>query len=140
MVSVTGVAAAGGNNKSTQLQVAQVGALNRLGTTVNSIAGIVSDIKKIELKRLADAQKRIKFTPRYTKPQKVESAKFAKTFIGRTAPKFWEGLLKMLSGLFKLLVLRPILKWLSDPKNQEAVANTLRTLDKIFTWVAKFLT
>ncbi len=140
MVSVTGVAAAGGNNKSTQLQVAQVGALNRLGTTVNSIAGIVSDIKKIELKRLADAKNRIKFTPRYTKPQKVESAKFAKNFIGRTAPKFWEGLLKMLSGLFKLLVLRPILKWLSDPKNQEAVANTLRTLDKIFTWVAKFLT
>ena len=140
MVSVTGVAAAGGKNQQTQLQVAQVTALNSLGATVNSIAGAVADIKKIELKRLEDAKKRVKFTPRFTKPPKVEAAKFTKKFIGRTAPKFWEGLLKMLSGLFKLLILRPILKWLADPNNQEAVANTLRTLDKIFTWVAKFLT
>ena len=61
-------AAGAADKASANYQMKTVQAFNNLGGVLNSIGGVVADIKKIELKRLQDEKKRIKqFDPKYTK-------------------------------------------------------------------------
>jgi len=114
------------------------GAVNNLGATVNSIGKIAQDFKKIQLARLELATKNQKdFEATYTKTQKK------KTFSGFSPaalvkkPSWLEGLFKMLSGLIKAAIVIPALKWLSDPKNRDKVANMLEALSKLATFIFK---
>ena len=114
------------------------GAVNNLGATVNSIAKIANDFKRIQLQRLELVKKNQKdFEANYTKTQKK------KTFAGFSPaalvkkPSWLEGLFKMLSGLIKAAIVIPALKWLSDPKNRQKVENIIKALSKLATFIFK---
>lgn len=133
-------AAAGAADKAAaSYSMKTIQAFNNLGSTLNSIGLVVVDIKKIELKRLEDEKKRVrKFTPKYTTIEKPKFAEFINDYIGRGAPKFFEGLLKILGGLIKLAIIKPALEWLSDPANRDKIKNAIETLAKVFKWITNF--
>ena len=113
-------------------------AINNLGATVNSIAVIVKDFKKIQLEKLVLSRKSLKdFEASYTKTQK------RKPFSGFSPAalvkkKNWlEGLFNMLGGLIKAAILIPALKWLSDPANRDKIANMIEALSKLATFIFK---
>ena len=113
-------------------------AINTLGATVNSIAVIAKDFKRIQLERLVISRKSLKdFEANYTKTQKK------KVFSGFSPaalvkkPSWLEGLFKMLSGLIKAAIVIPALKWLSDPKNRTKVANMIEAISKLATFIFK---
>ena len=134
-------AAAGAADKtSANYQMKTIQAFNNLGGVLNSIGGVVADIKKIELKRLQDEKKRIKtFDPKYTKVEKPKFASFVNDFIGRNAPNFLEGLLKVFTGFIKLAVIKPALEWLADKNNQQKIKNTIETIFKFLKFVTTFI-
>ena len=114
-------------------------AINNLGATVNSIAKIANDFKRIQLQRLELAKKSQKdFEANYTKTQKKKPfSGFSPAALVKK--KSWlEGLFKMLSGLIKAAIVIPALKWLSDPKNRKKVANMIEALSKLATFIFKF--
>ena len=113
-------------------------AINNLGATVNSIAKITQDFKRIQLQRLELARKNQKdFEATYTKTQKKKSfAGFSPAALVKK-PSWLEGLFKMLSGLIKAAIVIPALKWLSDPKNRKKVANMIEALSKLATFIFK---
>lgn len=113
-------------------------AINNLGATVNSIAVIVKDFKKIQLEKLVLSRKSLKdFEANYTKTQKKKSfAGFSPAALVKK-PSWLEGLFKMLSGLIKAAIVIPALKWLSDPANREKVTNMLKALSKLATFIFK---
>ena len=134
-------AAAGAADKSSGVyQMKTIQAYNNLGACLNSIGGVVADIKKIELKRLADEKKRIKkFEPKYTKVEKPKFVSFVNEFVGRNAPNFLKGLLQILSGFIKLAIIKPALEWLADKRNQKKIVNAIEAIYKAFKWISNFL-
>ena len=134
-------AAAGAADKSSGVyQMKTIQAYNNLGACLNSIGGGVADIKKIELKRLADEKKRIKkFEPKYTKVEKPKFVSFVNEFVGRNAPNFLKGLLQVLSGFIKLAIIKPALEWLADKRNQKKIVNAIEAIYKAFKWISNFL-
>ena len=114
-------------------------AINNLGSVVNSIAGLANDLRSIQLANLTELKKKKIFKAKFEKPEKGKFTGFVNDFVGRGAPKFWEALLNMFSGLLKLMIIRPILKWLADPKNQEKIEKTLKTLDTVFRFLKAFV-
>ena len=118
--------------------IANTAAINNLGATVNSIAVIVKDFKKIQLQKLVLSRKSLKdFKATYTKTQKK------KTFSGFSPaalvkkPNWLAGLFKMLSGLIKAAIVIPALKWLSNPENRQKVSNMIEALSKLATFIFK---
>jgi len=113
-------------------------AINNLGATVNSIAKIANDFKRIQLQRLELAKKNQKdFEANYTKTQKKKPfAGFSPAALVKK-PSWLEGLFKMLSGLIKAAIVIPALKWLSDPKNRDKVARMIEALSKLATFIFK---
>ena len=141
--SVAGSAAATDNERNLSSQmVTQTRGLNNLGSTINSIASVVVDIKKINYARLSELEKKkVKFDPKYTKPKNFVFD-FLKKVSNFKAPNFLENLLKMLGNLLKLLLI-PVLKWIADPKNQKLVKAGIETIHGIFKGImawAKFST
>ena len=114
------------------------GAVNNLGATVNSIAKIANDFKRIQLQRLELVKKNQKdFEANYTKTQKKKPfAGFSPAALVKK-PSWLEGLFKMLSGLIKAAIVIPALKWLSDPKNRQKVENIIEALSKLATFIFK---
>jgi hypothetical protein len=123
-----------------QSQKAQLSALNNIGSALNNIGGTLKGIYNIELKRLKREQKELKesFTPKFTKGQGLKAPGFKSAFKGIKVKGFWEGLLQMLGGLLKFLIIRPILEYLADPKNQQRIKDTLETFKKVFVWIYQF--
>ena len=114
------------------------GAVNNLGATVNSIANIANDFKRIQLQRLELAKKNQKdFEANYTKTQKKKPFSGFSPAALVKKPSWLEGLFKMLSGLIKAAIVIPALKWLSDPANREKVTNMLKALSKLATFIFK---
>ncbi|ADO99091.1 WLM domain-containing protein [Prochlorococcus phage P-SSM7] len=113
-------------------------AINNLGATVNSIAVIVKDFKKIQLEKLVLSRKSLKdFEANYTKTKKQKPfSGFSPAALVKK--KSWlEGLFKMLSGLIKAAIVIPALKWLSDPANRDKVARFIEVLSKLATFIFK---
>jgi len=113
-------------------------AINNLGATVNSIAVIVKDFKKIQLEKLVLSRKSLKdFEANYTKTKKKKPfAGFSPAALVKK--KSWlEGLFKMLSGLIKAAIVIPALKWLSDPANREKISRMIEALSKLVTFIFK---
>ena len=111
--------------------------VNNIGDTVNGIAKSVKRINDIQVKRLEllQAENKKKFKPQYAKTDnKVAKGFLTKVSEGK-APGFLEGLLKMFSSLFKLFIVLPIMKWMADPKNKQAV----ETAVKVVTSIVKFM-
>ena len=127
------------NPKLTGAVLTNVKAVNNLGGTVNSLAKVVVDIKKITHASLTAEQKAIAKLPKpkYTKPAASFGNFFKKLSMGKV-PGFLESLLKMLMGLFKLTIGRAILKWLANPKNQKAVEKGIEVVGKLAKIVASW--
>lgn len=123
-------------------QRAQLTALNRIGLTLNSIGKSLQGIYGIELKNLKEGRQKTRresFTPAYTTGAGFQKPPaFKSLYKGRGVGDFWKGLLSILGGLLKFLIIRPVLQWLADPANQEKVKGTLETFKKIFVWVYQF--
>ena len=114
------------------------GAVNNLGATVNSIAKIANDFKRIQLQRLELVKKNQKdFEANYTKTQKKKPFSGFSPAALVKKPSWLEGLFKMLSGLIKAAIVIPALKWLSDPKNRQKVENIIEALSKLATFIFK---
>ena len=112
--------------------------INNIGETVNGIAKSVKRINDIQVKRLELLQdeNRKKFKPQYAKTDnKVAKGFLTKVSEGK-APGFLEGLLKMFSSLFKLFIVLPIMKWMADPKNKEAVETAVKVVSSIVKFMA----
>ena len=121
---------------------ANVQATNNLGKTLNSLAKVVADIKKVQLAQLTLAEKnRIKFKPEYTKTKGSIGSSFITAMKKGKTPSFLEGLLNMLGALLKIAIITPALEWLSKEENQKKVktiVETLVTIAKFIYDVAKF--
>ena len=126
------------SNPMVRTMVSNVAAVNNLGKTVNSIAGVVVDIKKTNLARLEQERKnRVKFKPDYTVPKKRKSMfSFLNKIKKGRIPGFLESLLNLLGGLLGLFVVLPIMKWLADPNNQKKVETFLVALGHVFKAIA----
>ena len=125
--------------KLTEAALRNVQAVNSLGKTVNGLAKVVVDIKKITHASLTAQQKALVKLPKpkFNKPAAQFGNFFTKMGQGKV-PGFLESLLKLLGGLFKILVVRNILKWLSNPKNQKAVEKGIEVLAKMLKIVASW--
>ena len=136
-----GAAAGAADKASASYQMKSIEAYNNLGACINSIGGVVADIKKIELKRLQDEKKRLRdtFDPKYTKIEKPKFVSFVNEFVGRNAPNFLKGLLQILSGFIKLAIIKPALEWLSDKRNQQKIVNAIEAIYKAFKWISNFI-
>ena len=137
-------AARGEQKKQSKVFATQLQAINNIGLSLNGISKTLDSIRALKLKRLkAEEKRRLKdsFQARYTETQKLKgSFKFSSGVLGRVAPDFFGGLLGFLGGLFKYLVLKPILEWLADEKNQAKVISILEGLKKVvdfFSWLVK---
>jgi len=118
--------------------ISNTAAINNLGATVNSIAVIVKDFKKIQLEKLVLSRKSLKdFEATFTKTKKRKPfAGFSPAALVKK-PNWLEGLFKMLSGLIKAAIIIPALKWLSDPANREKISRMIETLSKLLTFIFK---
>ena len=96
-------------------------AINNLGATVNSLAKIMSDYKKVAIMSYESELKNTKkFQAQYTTPKKREAvASGGGGGLSLKTPGFLDGLLNILGGLFKAAVVIPALEWISDPNNQK---------------------
>ena len=137
-------AARGEQKKQSKVFATQLQAINNIGLSLNGISKTLDSIRALKLKRLkAEEKRRLKdsFEARYTETQKLKgSFKFSSGVLGRVAPDFFGGLLGFLGGLFKYLVLKPILEWLADDKNQQKVISILEGIKKVvdfFSWLVK---
>ena len=117
-------------------------AINNLGDTVNSLAKVLVDLKKINLGNLeAQRAQKTKFKAEYTKPQKQQKQGGLVSGLLAKSGSFLEGLLGLFGNLFKIAVVIPVLKWLSDPKNQNTIVKVLDVIKTVVTFIfdwAKF--
>ena len=122
-----------------------VKATNDLNKTWNSIAKILMDTKNIQLdafKKLSKGAK-VEFKPTFN--QSEGPTPVPEEEGGDEAPeKPQAGWLENLLGVFKdiivLAIAGPVMKWLANPKNTEALKNIVEGMVKFFGFVAKFLT
>jgi len=122
-------------NKSTE-------AINNLGATINGMAGIVADLKKVEVERLEELNKnqKPKMDPKYGKTKKGSLlGGFAKGIL-KKGGGFLEGLLGLMGALFKGLIILPALSWLSKEENQAKVVKIIEVIGAIgkfiYDWAA----
>ena len=114
-------------------------AINNLGATVNSIAKIMDGLKSIAIGQLeAEKLKSKSFTAQYTKPQKKEKEGGGLELPSIKTPSFLEGLLNILGGLFKAVVITPVLEWLADERNKKRVEDAITAIWKVVKFVADF--
>lgn len=113
-------------------------AVNNLGATVNSLAKVLTDLKKVAIIDLEREQKRqSSFTAKFAKEKEERSKPLVGGILGAGKVKgFLESLLGALSGLFKFFVGTKVLEWLSDPKNKKMIEDGLDIIGKIgkFIW------
>ncbi len=138
MVPTTGGTSTTKSDPLVRAQIKNISAVNNLGKTVNSIGRVVVDIKKVTHASLtAQQKKKVKFDPKYNEPKKRRTIfKFLGDIKRGKVPGFLESLLGMLAGLIKLFVILPILKWLSDKKNQKLIETGLTMLGHVFKAIA----
>ena len=116
----------------------QTTAINNLGSTVNSLGKVVTEIKRSQLSLLEAEKQRAKntFKPVFYKPQKIKKfGGFDALFKGKI-PSFWKSLLNLIGSFLKFFLVLPALKWLANPKNQDKVITILETLHKVFKFIS----
>lgn len=116
-------------------------AINSIGSTLNSIAKILADLKQYELVRLQklkDSQKPA-FIAEYTTPVKKEKSGIE--FGGLPAakiPSFLDALFGFVGGVLKDAITYFALKWIADPKNREKLTNIISAIVKVVKFVASW--
>lgn len=117
-------------------------AINNIGNVLNGFIKGLDNLNKIQFENLKEQKKnKTKFKAEYNTRKKGKGVLSFLGGIAKGVGSFWDGILKLLGGLFKFFVIVPALKWLGDPKNQKKVVNILEGIAKvakfIFDW-AKF--
>lgn len=119
--------------------------VNSLGQTLNGIAGVVTEIRDI-LKQNAVAQGKLlknikpKRKDDNKTPAKKKKSSGITEFIIPTLGSFFEGLAQLAGFLFRTLVARGILKWLSDPKNLEKIEKIWEGIKSVAEFLYNFFT
>ena len=113
-------------------------AVNNLGATVNSLAKVLTDLKKVAIIDLEREQKRQNsFKAKFAKEKEERSKPLVGGILGAGKVKgFLESMLGALSGLFKFFVGTKVLEWLADPNNKKMIEDGLDVIGKIgkFIW------
>jgi hypothetical protein len=111
-------------------------AINNLGETVNSLGKVLVDLKKVGLSNL-EAQKKDKtqFKPKFTTPNKEKKQGGLVSGVLSKSGSFLEGLLGLFGNLFKIAVVIPVLKWLSNPKNQDTIVKILDVIKTVVQFI-----
>jgi len=131
---------AGGNADLTKALNQNTLAINRIGLTLNSIASIAVDLKKVALSQLkaTQATSGSSFTAQYNTPKEKKEKGGGGSIVGALkVPGFLDGLLNILGGVVKLTVGTTVLKWFADDANQEKVVNMLDAIKKMAQFVFK---
>ena len=110
--------------------------VNSLGNTLNGISVVVTEIRDALLENSAATDKMLQGLVPKRKDNNVTPAKKKKRsgltdFVVPVVAGFFESLAKLAGFLFRTLVARGILKWLSDPKNLkkiEAIWNGIKSV------------
>lgn len=138
-VSSTSVSKSGGNVSLTKALNKNTVAINRIGLTLNSIAKISVDLKKVILAQYeASVLKPQTFDPSYTTPQKKKQGGGRNPITASLkVPGFLESMMNLLGSVLRLVIGRTVLKWLGDPKNQQKITNVLEVMKKIVTFIFK---
>ena len=142
----TGKESSGGPKRGKDKELVRVvnlntNCLNNLGGVLNGIVTTVQELKNIEVDLLENRRKRLKQIDTAPTPSGTPKAtkSFLKKFSNLKTPGFLDSIMKFLSSIFKLMVVMPILKWLSDPKNKKKIKATLIKLHTIFKAIASFI-
>ena len=139
-------------------------ALNRLGGTISSIGTVVSDIEKISIRQIKNDKLRAKAERRRDRreldqatEEEIENKRAAKRKpkLTKTSLKIAKGGLswiekflapigKFFGFIAKLAITKSVLDWVSNPENQEKLADFLEkthfVFNKLFGWAAGFTT
>jgi len=136
--SAAAVKNSGGNVTLTKALNKNTVAINRIGLTLNSIAKIAVDLKKVALAQYQASVVRPSFDPSYTTPQKNKKTEGGKGLtLDIKTPGFLESIMNLVGSLIRLTIGRTVLKWLGDPRNQQKITNVLNVLKKIVTFIFK---
>ena len=137
--SATAVKNSGANLQLTKALNNNTIAINRLGSTLNSLASVAVDLKKIALAQYQKSLIRGKtFEASYTTPQKRQKKGDGGGLgLSLKTPGFLEGLLNLLGGLVRLTIGTTVLKWLGDPRNIEKIKNVLEVIKKVVNFIFK---
>jgi hypothetical protein len=136
--SATAVKKSGGNIALTKSLNKNTVAINRIGLTLNSIAKVAVDLKKVALAQYEASVLRPSFDPSYTTPQKKQKEdRGGGLGLDIKTPGFLEGIMNLLGGIVKLAVGTTVLKWLGDPRNQQKIQNTLEVIKKVVNFIFK---
>jgi len=108
-------------------------AINNLGATVNSLAKVLTDLKKVAIIDLEREQKKqSSFKAKFAKEQGEKKKALTSGILGAGKVKvFLESILGALEGLFKFFVGTEVLKWLADPKNKETIETAIDIIGKV---------
>ena len=111
-------------------------AINNLGNTVNSLGKVLVDLKKVSLSNLeAQRDQKTKFKAEFTTPKKEKKQGGLVSGLLAKSGSFLEGLLGLFGNLFKIAVVIPVLKWLSDPKNQDTIVKVLDVIKTVVQFI-----
>ena len=99
-------------------------ALNNLGTTLNSIANVLTDFVSTQQKLFDNIGKSVEptFIPRYTSPKErgEESTGLVDNEIAEVKmPGFLEAIFNLVKDFLMLAIAKPALEWLSKEENRE---------------------
>ena len=142
-VQVKSPPSSGASAKTESVQLAKsinnnTQAINNLGATVNSLASILKDLKKVSIVHYELEEKnKKKFKAEYNKPKKGGSGFTG--FLSSLASEgggFFEGLMKILGAAFKAAIVMPALRWISDPRNRKKLENIIGGIAKVLKFIA----
>ena len=125
-----------GINKNTQ-------AINNIGATINSLGKVMGEFRDGQAKMLEQIQasSKEKFKPVYTKPTggpdmgRLEEGETPETVM----PGWLESLFNIIKDFLILALAGPVLSWLSDPNNRQAIRDTLNTILKVVEFISNFI-
>ena len=120
-------------------------ALNNLGTTLNSIANVLTDFVTTQQKLFDNIGKSVEptFIPRYTgvKERDEESTGLVDNEIAEVKmPGFLEAIFNLVKDFLMLAIAKPALEWLSKEENREAIKRTVNVMVDLFKAVSGFVT
>lgn len=132
---------------STQILQKNVEATNSIGRTLNGLLGVMSEFVKAQ--QAAFAQEKANAKQRQGRMTSVKSvggpdSKKSKGsgvlgYIATAAIGFWQALGNMFGDLFRLFVLLPVMKWLSDESNREKLIKSIETVSNVLKNIFNFL-
>ena len=115
-------------------------AVNNLGLTVNSLAKVLTDLKKVAIIDLEREQKQQKtFKAKFANEK---AAKRSGSFLGNLGMNkvtgFLENLLGFLGNMFKFYIGYKVLDWISKPENRQTVKNVINGVIEFGKFVVKW--